>query len=68
MAKYDPIFKDAGSGGLGIENVEGYKLLPGSPCIDNGILLDNHGNKDYWGNPVQENMNPDCGIHESKIK
>ncbi len=62
----DPRLVNPGSGSLGIENVEGYMLIQGSPCIDNGLLLDDHGDADYWGNAIPYNDRPDRGVHEVK--
>jgi hypothetical protein len=61
----DPLLADPGSGGLGLDRLQGYQLKPDSPCIDSGLLLRNHGGRDYWGNPVPNpGGSPDRGAHE----
>ncbi|MCF8380388.1 MAG: hypothetical protein K9H49_12465 [Bacteroidales bacterium] len=61
----DPLLLDAGSGGNGMNTVDGYKLSSNSPCIDAGIAVDgNNGGYDFWGNPVPNNEIPDIGAHE----
>jgi len=32
--------------------LRGYRLKPGSPCIDAGVAIDNHGGKDLLGTKV----------------
>jgi len=63
----DPLFVDPGSGYIGIETLEGYKLKNNSPCIDSGINIENNGGKDFWGNPIYSGP-PDRGVHEKKNK
>lgn len=36
----------------GAGDVDGYKLLAGSPALGTGTFLDDLGGQDYWGNPV----------------
>jgi len=60
----DPMFVNPGSGGIGLNTVDGYKLKTGSPCINAGIYIPNNGGKDYWGNPVGTGK-PDIGAYES---
>jgi hypothetical protein len=61
----DPMFVNPGCAGLGIDTLDGYKLQPGSPCIDSGKTIPENGGLDYWGSPVP---NPrgvcDRGVHE----
>jgi len=45
----DPKLLNPGSGGYGITTVGGYRLQPGSPCIDNGLLVPKNGGRDYFG-------------------
>jgi hypothetical protein len=65
----DPLLLDPGSGALGLDTLGGYQLKPGSPCIDSGWTIENHGGRDFWANPVP---NPggaaDRGAHEFPIK
>ena len=59
----DPQFVSGGSGGDGIDTLDGYKLQSGSPCIGAGTTISNNGGYDFWGN-VLYNGNPDIGGHE----
>lgn len=61
----NPMFVDPGSGGIGLNTVDGYKLQKGSPCINAGINIANNGGKDYWGNLVYATGKPDIGAYES---
>lgn len=36
-----------------IERVTGYQLRPGSPCMGKGMLIPNHGPRDFFGNPLK---------------
>ncbi len=60
----DPKLVDPGSGGVGLDTVDGYKLQSDSPCIDSGKSIENCGNKDYWGNSVPAGNGTDRGAHE----
>lgn len=60
----NPSLVNAGGGGIGINSVSGYQLLPGSPCIDAGVEIPNNGGKDYWGNSLYKGK-PDIGANES---
>lgn len=60
----DPMLLAPGSGGIGLNSVGGYKLLPGSPCIDAGKEIPNRGTRDYFGNPITEGQKADIGAHE----
>ena len=63
----DPLFVNPGSGGIGLNTVDGYKLQKNSPCINAGIKIANNGGRDYWGNLLTDNT-PDIGAFEySKI-
>jgi hypothetical protein len=59
----DPMLVDPGSGGSGLNSLDGYTLKPGSPCIDAGKSIDASGILDFWGNKVKENR-PCIGVHE----
>ncbi len=48
----------------GINNLEGYKLAAGSPAIDAGTLVENHGGRDFWGRPVPTGGRVDIGPGE----
>ncbi len=61
----DPMFVNPGSGGLGIDTLDGYKLKPGSPCIDSGMPIQDNGAVDFWGNSVPDLRGAaDRGAHE----
>ncbi|MEI6555153.1 MAG: T9SS type A sorting domain-containing protein [Paludibacter sp.] len=59
----DPLFVNPGSGGIGLNTVDGYKLQKGSPCINTGILIPNNGGRDYWGNLLTDGQT-DMGAYE----
>lgn len=59
----DPKLVNPGSGGNGVVTLDGYQLQAGSPCIDAGVVIENNGGRDYWGNPLY-NGKPDIGAHE----
>lgn len=59
----DPKLAGAGSGGTGINTVNGYKLQVGSSCINAGKTISNNGGRDYWGNPLYNGL-PDIGANE----
>ncbi len=60
----DPNLVAAGTGGIGLNSVDGYKLIPGSACIDSGMTIAGNGGLDYWGNTVPYNILTDRGAHE----
>lgn len=59
----DPMLEAVGSGGQGIDAVNGYRLKAGSPCIDKGRVVEGNGGRDYFGNKLY-NGAPDIGAHE----
>lgn len=50
----DPMFIAPGTGGIGLATLTGYKLRPESPCINNGMLIGMKGNRDFFGNPLND--------------
>ena len=61
----DPRFLAPGSGGLGIDTLNGYKLRSDSPCIDSGKTISDNGGLDYWRNVVGDLAGLiDRGAHE----
>lgn len=48
----DPLLVAPGSGYLGRDTVDGYKLATGSPALGSGTNTGVLGDRDYWGNPV----------------
>jgi hypothetical protein len=59
----DPKLAGAGTGGIGLTSVDGYKLLPGSSCLNTGTTISNNGGKDFWGNDLYNGL-PDIGAYE----
>jgi hypothetical protein len=62
----DPMLAAPGSGGDGIDSVDGYKLRSGSPLYaqaNRGVLIENNGGLDYWGNPVSATTPPLRGAY-----
>ncbi|MCX6267339.1 MAG: fibronectin type III domain-containing protein [Bacteroidetes bacterium] len=59
----DPKLTNPGSGGIGLNTVDGYKLLAASSCINKGKVITTNGGRDYWGNPLYNGL-PDIGAHE----
>jgi hypothetical protein len=59
----DPMFAAPGTGGIGLSTLTGYKLQPGSPCINKGIPVAMNGNRDFFGNPLNDGI-PDFGAFE----
>ncbi len=59
----DPKLVNPGSGGIGINTVNGYLLRENSSCINKGKVISGNGGKDFWGN-VLYNGAPDIGAHE----
>jgi hypothetical protein len=48
----DPMFVAPGTGGVGLATLAGYKLRPGSPCVDTGMPIAGNGGRDFFGNPL----------------
>lgn len=48
----DPKFVNPGSGDIGLNTLDGYKLQSNSPCIDSGTAPPQSVTSDFWGNPV----------------
>jgi hypothetical protein len=59
----DPMFVAPGTGGIGRETLTGYKLRPESPFINKGMLIAMNGNRDFFGNPLNDGA-PDFGAFE----
>jgi len=60
----DPKLVSPGSGRIGRDTVDGYRLEPDSPCMDSGVAIPDNGGRDYWGNPVPAGGGTDRGAHE----
>jgi len=48
----DPKFVVPGTGDLGIDSLDGYRLRPDSPCINSGKTIPGHPGLDFWRNKV----------------
>jgi hypothetical protein len=59
----DPMFMAPGTGGEGLTSLDGYKLQPGSPCINTGIYIPLNSKRDFYGNRVTDGL-VDFGAYE----
>ena len=59
----DPMLVKPGSGGDGLNSLDGYKLKAGSPCIGAGKSIAESGVLDFWGNKLKGGK-PSIGAHE----
>jgi hypothetical protein len=64
----DPGLVNPGSGGDGLNSLDGYQLAGGSPAIDAGLVFENLGDRDFWGNKVPAGNNPDIGAFEKQTE
>jgi Chitobiase/beta-hexosaminidase C-terminal domain/Right handed beta helix region len=60
----DPLFLVGGSGGTGLDTVDGYKLKTGSPALSNGRVISTNGGRDYYGNSVSSTAAPNRGAYQ----
>ncbi len=60
----DPMFADPGKGAVGMDTLDGYKLLRASPAIDSGKGVEPPAGLDFWGNPLPEGKGIDRGAYE----
>lgn len=60
----NPMFIDAGTGASGMESLTGYRLQPGSLCIDSGLMISNNGDKDFFKNNIPQSNSIDRGAVE----
>ncbi|MFJ7933836.1 FIMAH domain-containing protein [Sporosarcina sp. NPDC096371] len=63
MKTFDPLFVNPGSGGIGLDTLDGYKLQVDSPAIGSGSLINNKGDVDFWGNPLSP-INQNIGAYD----
>ncbi|MGQ1945741.1 hypothetical protein ACT3CD_01400 [Geofilum sp. OHC36d9] len=64
----DPLFVDQGNAPFDVDmtdpdRLSGYRLMANSPCIDAGMVIEDNGGFDFWGNPVNDGK-PDIGAFE----
>jgi len=45
---------------------DGYRVLPGSPAINAGVLINNYVGKDYYGNKIEKGTVINIGIDNTK--
>ena len=60
----DPRLKAPGTGGDGLDSLQGYQILEDSPAVSAGLPVEENGGRDFWGNPVAAGENPAIGVHE----
>lgn len=61
--KGDPKFLSPGSGKMGWNTLEGYRLKADSPAIDAGRPIRDNGGRDFFGSPLKDGR-PDIGVCE----
>lgn len=44
-----------------LPQLEAYRLLPDSPCLKAGILIQGNGGRDFWGTPLPLETPPSIG-------
>jgi autotransporter-associated beta strand protein len=59
----DPMLVFPGSGANGLNSLNGYKLLAGSPALGSGLVVSSNGGLDYWGNTVSSTSAPNIGAY-----
>lgn len=59
----NPKMTQPGSG-----NPNGYRLQKGSPAIASGVMIENNGNHDYYGNLLPVSGKPNIGIYNSLVQ
>jgi len=60
----NPYFVSAGSGGTGINTLDGYKLQKSSAALSSGKIISNNGGLDLYGNAVSSTTIPNRGVYE----
>ncbi|OME73426.1 hypothetical protein BSK65_06520 [Paenibacillus odorifer] len=59
----NPLLVAQGSGGIGWNTVDGYKLREGSPALGAGAIIADNGGRDYWGNSISAENPPNIGAY-----
>ena len=62
--RINPLLEGPGSGGIGLVNLERYRLRAGSPCIGAGQLIENNGGRDFQGRRLKPGARPSIGAFE----
>jgi hypothetical protein len=57
----DPSLAAPGTGGDGFDSLSGHQLGTNSPCRGGGVVVEDNGGRDFWGNPVPSDTAPDVG-------
>ena len=57
----DPEFINPGRGGNGLNTLDGYKVDSTSHCIGSGLLIQDNGGRDFWGNQISAIEVPNRG-------
>jgi hypothetical protein len=60
----DPLLRDPGSGGTGIDTLDGYRLQSGSPAARSGVAVNDNGGRDFFGTPLPSRA-PDRGAAQT---
>jgi hypothetical protein len=60
----NPLLVAGGSGGIGLDMLEGYQPQAGSPCIGAAIPIPGNGGRDFWENPVRPDGPACIGVQE----
>jgi hypothetical protein len=64
----DPLLVEAGTVALtdpmSLRRLTSHRLRRDSPCIGTGILMTDHGGRDFWGNRVPESGRPAVGAFQ----
>ena len=60
----DPMLVFPGSGGSGLNTLDGYKLLANSPALRSGAVIADNGGLDYWGNTLSPTTAPNIGAYD----
>ena len=60
----NPLLQNPGSGGTGINTLDGYHLQAGSPAVGSGVVISNNGGRDFFGTALPAGA-PDRGAAQS---
>jgi hypothetical protein len=60
----NPLLQNPGSGGTGMNTLNGYQLQPGSPAVGSGVAISNNGGRDFFAATLPSGA-PDRGAAQS---
>lgn len=63
----DPLFVNPGTGSIGLNTLDGYKLRAHSPALNSGKVMPNNGGLDFFGNKVNEKDKPNRGMYNGNF-